>query len=74
MSQARRSSRRVPKPDPRSNHSLRETLDELLRQVRTLVLSARTMTDEDLEYAQTRLQWLVDEVWQLAIEPPHEDS
>ncbi len=74
MSQARRSSRRVPKPDPRSNHGLRETLDELLRQVRTLVLSARTMTDEDLEYAQTRLQWLVDEVWQLAIEPPQEDS
>ena len=74
MSQSRRSSRRVPKPDPRTHHGLRETLDELLRQVRTVVLSARTMNDHDLEYAQTRLQWLVDEVWRLAIEQRQEDS
>lgn len=50
----------------RRNQPLRELLDELVILVRTLSRTAATMSPEDLDYAQERLQWLADEIWQSA--------
>ena len=50
----------------RSNRPLREVLDDLLEHTRTIVREAKTMTPQELEYAQQRLEWLADEVWRVA--------
>ena len=50
----------------RSNRPLREVLDDLLEHTRTIVRGAKTMTPQELEYAQQRLEWLADEVWRVA--------
>jgi hypothetical protein len=53
-------------PERRRNQPLRELLDELVVLVRTVSRNGQNMTPEDLEYAQERLQWLADEIWQSA--------
>ena len=50
----------------RRNRTLRETLDDLLEHARTIARRARDMTPEELNYAQQRLEWLADEVWNVA--------
>jgi hypothetical protein len=47
-------------------------LDELLEHARSIARRARTMSQEELDYAQERLEWLADEVWRTAtgLEPP----
>lgn len=47
---------------------LREVLDELIEHVRDLSNRRRELSPEEIDYAQQRLQWLADEVWQLALE------
>ncbi len=47
----------------RINRELREVLDELVEHVRYVARNAHTMSRQDLEYAQERLEWLADEVW-----------
>lgn len=62
-----------PKVERRRNPSLREIVDELLEHARDVARRSRTMTPEELSYAQQRLQWLADEVWRVATgqqEPP----
>jgi len=62
-----------PKIERRRNPSLREIVDELLEHARDVARRSRTMTPEELSYAQQRLQWLADEVWRVATgqpEPP----
>ena len=56
----------------RVNRPLREVLDDLLAHARDIARRAPTMTALELEYAQTRLEWLADEVWRTATgqEPP----
>ncbi len=57
----------------RSQRELREILDELVGHVRTLARGARSMSPDDLHYAQRRLEWLADEIWESATrEPPRE--
>lgn len=51
----------------RANHVLREVLDELIDHVRTLSNRRGELSEKEIEYAQERLQWLADEVWQLAL-------
>ena len=50
----------------RNNRPLREVLDDLLEHTRTIVRDAKSMTPQELEYAQQRLEWLADEVWRVA--------
>jgi hypothetical protein len=52
----------------RGNRVLREVLDELIDHVRDISKRKRELTEEEIDYAQQRLQWLADEVWQLALE------
>jgi len=50
----------------RVNRELREVLDELVEHVRYVARNVRTMSKQDLEYAEERLEWLADEVWRVA--------
>jgi hypothetical protein len=50
----------------RHNRPLREALDELLEHTRTIARRAKDMSPEEMDYAQQRLEWLVDEVWRVA--------
>lgn len=52
----------------RQNRELREVLDEMVEHVRYVARNVRTMTPQDLEYAEERLEWLADEVWRAAVE------
>jgi hypothetical protein len=52
----------------RNNRELREVLDELVAHVRYVARNAKTLTQQDLEYAEERLEWLADEVWRTALE------
>ncbi|HXY68194.1 MAG TPA: hypothetical protein VEH62_02015 [Gemmatimonadales bacterium] len=57
----------------RVNRELREVLDELVEHVRYVARNVKTMSQQDLEYAEERLEWLADEVWRTAtetLEPP----
>ena len=65
MTAKRRAERRVNRP-------LREVLDDLLAHARDIARRVRTMTPDELAYAQQRLEWLADEVWRVATgrEPP----
>ncbi len=51
----------------RQNRELREVLDELVEHVRYVARNVRTMSKQDLEYAEERLEWLADEVWRAAL-------
>lgn len=57
-----------PKAERRSNPSLREILDELVAHVRHVAKDVKTMSQQDLDYAQERLEWLAEEVWRAALE------
>ncbi len=60
---------RKPKQDERRHDVvLRELLDELIQHVRNVAAHAREMPQTDLEYAQDRLEWLADEIWQKVME------
>jgi hypothetical protein len=63
----------APIPDRRVNRQLREVLDELVEHVRYVARNVKTtMSEQELEYAEERLEWLADEVWRAASEsPPH---
>jgi hypothetical protein len=55
------------KAERRGNPSLREILDELVAHVRHVAKDVKTMSQQDLEYAQERLEWLAEEVWRAAL-------
>ena len=50
----------------RTNRELREVLDELVEHVRYVARNVGTLSRQDLEYAEERLEWLADEVWRAA--------
>jgi len=52
----------------RANHALREVLDELIDHVRKISRSRDDLPQDQIEYAQERLEWLADEVWRLTME------
>ena len=54
------------KPERRNNPELREVLDELVAHVRYVTRNVRTMSKQDLAYAEERLEWLAEEVWRTA--------
>jgi uncharacterized protein with von Willebrand factor type A (vWA) domain len=58
----------------RRNLLLRDLLDELVEHVRKVAQSAAVMPREELEYAQDRLEWLADEIWQTVMEYPADNS
>lgn len=69
---------RPPKKIPqerRVHRALREALDELVQHVRIVRRTMATMTPQELDHAQERLEWLADEVWRVALDadsgPPH---
>ncbi len=64
----RRSSKK--QDERRSNTLLRDLLDELVEHVRNVTQSAPVMPLEELEYAQDRLEWLANEIWQKIMEYP----
>ena len=51
-----------PKAERRHNHVLREILEELVGHARDIARRARSMSPEELQRAQARLEWLADEV------------
>ena len=55
-------------PERRSNHALREVLDELIEHVREISRSRDELSRDKVDYAQERLEWLADEIWRLTIE------
>jgi hypothetical protein len=57
----------------RRNMALRELLDELVDHVRNVAANARALPQEDLEYAQDRLEWLADEIWQKVLDHPPDE-
>lgn len=57
-----------PAPERRRKPTLREVLDELVEHVRQVTRGAPTMTPDERDYAQQRLEWLADEVWRLAVQ------
>ena len=61
-----------PPPERRHNFTLREILDEFFQHARDVASQVATMTPEEREQAQQRLEWLADEVWRIASsgEPP----
>lgn len=63
-----------PPPERRHNYTLREILQEFVSHARDIAAHARTMTPEEREQAQQRLEWLADEVWRIAsgVETPPE--
>ena len=58
------------KSERRNNPELREVLDELVGHVRYVARNVRTMSKQDLAYAEERLEWLAEEVWRTALEGP----
>jgi hypothetical protein len=50
----------------RTNQELREVLDELVEHVRYVARNVGTLSRQDLEYAEERLEWLADDVWRTA--------
>jgi hypothetical protein len=52
----------------RTNHGLREVLDELIEHVRTISRSRDGLAQDQVEHAQERLEWLADEIWRLTVE------
>ncbi len=67
-----RKSSPAPHVERRVNRPLREVLEDLLEHARHIARDCREMTQEELDYAQQRLEWLADEVWRTATgaEPP----
>jgi len=64
-------SQETPSPaERRSNHELREVLDELIDHIRNVARARETMPAQEIEYAQQRLEWLADELWRLSTEEP----
>jgi hypothetical protein len=57
----------------RSNLTLREALDELVQHVRVVARTMNTMTPDEVDYAQERLEWLADELWRIALEREPEE-
>jgi len=55
-----------PPPERRHNYSLREILEEFVGHARDVGARAATMTPEEREQAEQRLEWLADEVWRIA--------
>ena len=55
------------RPERRNNRELREVLDELVEHVRYVARNVKSMSPQDLEYAEERLEWLADEVWRSAM-------
>lgn len=58
----------LPSNERRVNRGLREVLDELVEHVRYVARNVQTMSKQDMEYAEERLEWLADEVWRAATE------
>lgn len=62
-------SKETPKQtERRSNHVLREVLDELIDHIRNVARYRETMPPQEIQYAQQRLEWLADELWRLSTE------
>lgn len=55
-----------PPPERRQNYTLREILEEFVGHARAVAARAATMTPEEREQAEQRLEWLADEVWRIA--------
>ncbi len=55
-----------PPNDRRSNVALRELLDEMIQLTRHLTHHATTMNPAELAYARERMEWLGDEIWDVA--------
>lgn len=52
--------------DRRYNLTLRELLDEMIELARHLSHQAASMSPAELAYARERMEWLADEIWDVA--------
>ncbi len=53
-------------PERRRNYTLREMLEEFVAHARDAAARVATMTPQEREQAEQRLEWLADEVWRIA--------
>ncbi len=53
-------------PERRRNYTLREMLEEFVAHARDAAARVATMTQQEREQAEQRLEWLADEVWRIA--------
>lgn len=56
----------------RSNLELRERLDELFDLARELYNESINMSQEELDEARARIEWLAEEIWAAAVYGPIE--
>lgn len=56
----------APAGERRQNRPLRDALEDLLTHAREIARRAKAMSPAELDYAQSRLEWLADEVWRAA--------
>lgn len=56
----------------RSNHELRERLDEIVALARKLSQDAGAMSREELDSIRARIEWLSEEIWTSAVYGPLE--
>lgn len=63
-----------PFTERRGNRELREILDELVEHVRYVAHNLGSMSRQDLQFAEERLEWLTDEVWRAATEESARDA
>ncbi len=59
--------------DRRHNHELRERLDELMAMARKLSQQRDNLSQEELQEARERIEWLAGEIWGAAAYGPLED-
>ena len=60
----------APAKERRRNLELRERLDELVELARHLSRHSREMTDDELDHAELRAEWLAEEIWRSAVFGP----
>ncbi|NIN72647.1 MAG: hypothetical protein GTO46_12140 [Gemmatimonadetes bacterium] len=57
----------------RHNLELRERLDQIMDLARHLYREASQMSQEELEQARERIEWLAQEIWEAAVYGPLEE-
>lgn len=56
----------------RTNHELRERLDEIVALARKLSQDGSAMSREELDSVRARIEWLSEEIWASAVYGPLE--
>jgi hypothetical protein len=70
---ARKPARRDKPEERRRNFELRDRLDEMIELARELSRESSNMSQEELDDARQRVEWLAEEIWGAAVYGPLEE-